>query len=886
MAPVPHSGRPDPDLTHAMMIAALNRALADCGYPPVPDDPTGTPGTGASAPPSPWATASASAQPSFGSSAPDSPLPSSAVPANPAVSPANPAVSPADPAVSPADPAVSPADPAVPPANPGVPALPANPDVTGVPALSPAASGGSGAGTADALCRGNDCPLVAGAVDCGCLPPGELGDLVGSAADRLIDEARRRADGIVAAALETAVEYTDAALHQAARTVQTAGLVTPAVTTPPGVAAPVLQALSDGAGGGRSVGERWLAAATAAGVYLPLDECGAAQALDTFAARMRNAAGAVPPDLDAAYRVGGEVVALGLGRPEALPASLTVLLDHLADGDRVHRGARQATGGFAAGFAAALQANILAQQESLHRATQRAAREFQLALHTSEARHRRHAYYDPVTGLSSRSRLLHRLRQAVHGDDTTRHAGLCLVELGGHGSAGERFGVHVADQVLAEAARRLQLAVRHPDYLAARYGPHSFAVLVQDSGGVAHLVDLAERIVLALREPVFLPAAGHTVTLLTHVGVVDMPTAVLDPGSLLIDAEIALRRARCTPHGWAVHDNQPAAHQPAAHQPAAHHPPGSAADTADLRAVTQSVSPTVRAGSALGTPRSIETATGWAAPAGKTSPGAAAGLVTGPPAYQPIIDLGGGRIVGLHTRTTWRHPHLGALDLAQIGQLTGDQHAVARLAAALLHQACRQAMQWDGGESGPFIGVDVPIRQIGHPEAADVVQHALTTSGLPPHRLHLHLSGPDAVPAGAHSHAVLHTLASLGVRLILDDFGTGSSSLSYLRGLPLHGLRTPAGLLHPASDRDPSLGAAVADHDLLAGMAGIAHALGLTLTVHGVDDELRADILAGTGCDNAQGLRYVAPATPHQVPVLLRRSLVGLSGRDCGLVTL
>ncbi|MEV8510068.1 bifunctional diguanylate cyclase/phosphodiesterase [Actinoplanes sp. NPDC051475] len=643
----------------------------------------------------------------------------------------------------------------------------------------------------------------------------------GNPADRLIEAARHRADGIVAAALETAVQYTDAALDQAARTVLSARR---SVAGP--APAPVdLAPMPADADAGRSAGERWLAAAIAAGVYLPFAEPAAARTLDVYAACLADAAHADPPDLGAAYRIGTEVVALGIGRHEALPATMSVILDHLADGDVVRRPARQIAGTFAAGFAAALQARTLAQQESLHRAAQRAAREFQLALEHSEARYRRLAYYDPVTGLASKARLVQRLQQAAHGDDPVRHAGLCLVEAGGHRAVCEQFGADAGEHLLAEVARRLRAVAEHPDHLIARHGPHTFAVLVQDSGGVAHLAELAGRITGALGEPVALPGTGPAAPVLAHVGVVDVSTAGLDPARVLVDAEIALRQARAAGSGWAVYDPQPAT-------------PGRAGGTS----VT--------------------------------------GLVTGPPTYQPIVRLATGRIAGLHTRMTWRHPHLGTLDLDRIGQLTGDRDTTTRLAGSLLHQACRQAMQWDGGKKGPFIGVDLPVHQIGYPDVADLVRAALTGSGLPPRRLHLHLSGIDAVPAGAHSHAVLSALAALGVRLILDDFGTGYSSLAYLRDLPVHGLRTPAGLLHPMA------AGAEADRELLAGMARVAHALSLTLTVHGVDDEVRAATLIGTGCDGAQGLRYGPPTTPHQVPILLRGAgtLASFARRDNGLV--
>lgn len=643
--------------------------------------------------------------------------------------------------------------------------------------------------------------------ECGYDPvPAE--DEESAGADRLIEDARQRADGIVAAALETAEQYTDAALDQAARTVLSARRTLLRV---PALAAPREPAVLPEPGRGEAdVGDVWFAATRAAGVYLPVSEEAAIRALGTFAAGLRDAALAQPPDLDGAYRVGVQIVALGVSRPEALPASMTLVLDHLGDGDTVRRPARQVAGAFAAGFAAALQARTLAQQEALHRATHRAAREFQAALQHSEARYHRLAYYDPVTGLANKACLVQRLRQAANGDDPARHVGLCLVDLGGLPAVGEQFGADAGDHVLSEVGRRLQRIARHPDYLLARHGSHAFALLVQDSAGVAHLAELAERITGELAEPASLPGTGLTAPLQAAVGVVDVPTAGLDTTRVLVDAEIALRQARAGTTGWAVYDPQPAT---------------------------------------AGRPRAATSVSG---------------LVTGPPSYQPIVRLGTGRVAGLHTRMAWRHPHLGILDLNRIGQLTGDRDTTTRLAGSLLGQACRQAMTWDGGRHGPFIGLDLPVHQIGYPDIVELVRDAVSTSGLPPPRLHLHLSGLDAVPAGEHSHTVLAALAALGVRLELDDFGSGSGSLAYLRELPVHGLRTPAALVRsPATSLD-------ADRDLLAGLARIAHALRLTLTVHGVDDEAAQARLAGTGIDGAQGLRYGPPTTPHQVPALLR----------------
>ena len=628
-----------------------------------------------------------------------------------------------------------------------------------------------------------------------------------SSADRLISDARSRADDIVTAAEQTAVRYTDDALDRAARTLMSVRReMIPALA--PADLTQILSGVVPGPAGA-PVGEAWYAAVTAAGVYLPTAQPVAARAFAGFAARLRAAAQATPPELDQAYEVGVEVVALGIGQPAALPGTFSVLLGHLSDtGDAVRAPARQVLGAFAAGYAAGLQRQILAQQESLHRATQRATREFQRALQDSEARYRRLAYYDPVTGLANKTRLVQRLQQAAEQAQSKRQVGVCLIDLGGFAAVSDQFGAEAGDHLLTAVAQRLRALAGHPDYLLARHGAQTFAMLVQGSGGVAHLAELADRIVAGLAEPVSLPGTGLSVPVQARIGVVDAPATGLDPGRLLVDAEIALRQAKAGTTGWAVYDPPP----PGGRRPAV--------------------------------PSLFR-------------------LHTGPPTYQPIVALDSGRIVGLHTRMAWRHPQLGPLDLARIGQLTGDRATTTRLAAALLQQACRQAMSWDHSAAGPFIGLDLPLHQIGYPDVMELVRDALAASALPANRLHLHLSGLDAVPAGAHSHIVLTSLAQLGVRIVLDDFGTGSTSIAYLRDLPVHGLRTPATLLQPAAG-----GTGEAERGLLIGLTQIAHSLGLTLTVHGIDEDHRA--LAGTGCDAGQGLRFGAPATPQQVRALLR----------------
>jgi diguanylate cyclase (GGDEF)-like protein len=621
--------------------------------------------------------------------------------------------------------------------------------------------------------------------ECGYPPVAEQ-----TACDRLIEDARHRADDIVASAQQTAERYTDAALAQAARTVISTREIMAPVAPPQ---APAVVAIVDGC-----VGVVWHAAVIAAGVYLPLPAEEARDRLHKLAGRLLEAAGAEPPDVEQAWRAGAEAVALGLGNPAVLPGTVRLLAGYLPAAPA----GGEILGSFMGGHAAAMQERVRSQQEALHRATLRAAREFEVALADSEARHPRPAYFDPLTGLANRARLVQRLEQAARSTDRGRHVGLCLIDLCGLPEIREQIGPDAGDHILIDVARRLRAVARNPDHLPARHGTHSFSVLLQDSGGMPHLVEIAEQVLALLAPPVTLPDGGPAVPLEAAVGVVDAAARGLDAARLLVDAEVAVRQARSGRARWAALDRGPG------QRPAA-------------GTITQ--------------------------------------MVTAPPTYQPILSPAGQRVLGVQVRALWRHPHLGSLDLGRIGELTGDRAITTRLAGQVLHQVCMQAMAWSGAPDGPYVGIDLPIRRIGYPEVVGLVREALTASGLPPARLRVHLSGLDAVPAGPHSHTVLAALAALGARLTLDDFGAGYTSVAYLRGLPIHGLRCPL----------PQLAGGNAGR-LVSGLATIAHALGLTLTVYGVDDERLGEAVEGSGCDEVQGLRYAAPATPHRISALFR----------------
>lgn len=647
----------------------------------------------------------------------------------------------------------------------------------------------------------------------------------------IIDAAHRTADEIIAAARSRGQQYADEALQRSGRDLKITHRVNmpdPAGGGPDTEAAgasrssvtvalsELVSEQSDDAGTkvrlpqtATSIGMRWYDVLTEAGVCFPVTRRAVARTLRTYAEVLYAALQQTPADTDLAHRVGVELVQFGVNQPAALASTLTILAPFLADcDDDIDQPVVLIIAAIAAGYAEGLRDDVRLQQESLHRAALDAAHQSGLSLRVSEAHYRRIAWFDPLTGLANRTLLLERLAQALaRPDKLDRHIGLCLIDLVGFKSVNNRYGVDTGDRVLSAVAHRLQTITERTDYLLARCGSDEFAIMVENSAGTAHMVDLAERVSAAFDTPV--TTAGVSVPVQARAGIVCMPvTASAGAQQMLFDAEAAVGQARRARTLWEIHDRQRAA-------------PNSAAARTELPATT--------------------------------------GLHAVPLTYQRIVRLADGAIIGMQARARWQHPHLGDLDVRRVGDLTGSRSTVRDLSAHLLRQVCRHAAQWQTPTEPPYVSIDLPLQQIGHLDVLALVQDALTESELDPARLQIELSGIDAAPVADTNYTILAALADLNVRLALNDFGTGPTNLAYVRDLPIHDLRTPARLL--TSDTTLS---SVDDRELLTAMATMAHSMGLTLTVYDADAPEHATAITDTGCNNAQGHHYGEFVDAHQ----------------------
>ncbi len=413
------------------------------------------------------------------------------------------------------------------------------------------------------------------------------------------------------------------------------------------------------------------------------------------------------------------------------------------------------------------------------------------------------ALHDQLTGLSNRTLLADRLRQSAHASHRKdSYAMLLYLDLDNFKAINDRFGHQAGDCLLQAVASRLSTLVRGADTVA-RLGGDEFVVLVEeldDPEGAAR--SLAERIHLAMREPVtFGERQLHSSV---SIGIAPVP-----PGS---EPEVCLAQADA------------AMYQAKRGGPARHESYNSAIGRDNRR--RSQLADELRVAHQLGE-LSIH--------------------------YQPLFRLGG-KMVGMEALLRWHHPELGTVPPVEFIPLLEQSREIVAIGHWVLEEATRQGRAWQiEGRPELTISVNVSARQLQDPDFYDDVQHALAQSGLQPESLVLEVTESVLVMDIVRIGAVMQKIRDLGVHMALDDFGTGYSSLLYLRGLPIDRLKVDRSFVS-------GLGSSGQDPTIITTVVDLAHKLGLRVVAEGVETEEELRAVGAMGCDEAQGFLLGRPA--------------------------
>jgi len=417
----------------------------------------------------------------------------------------------------------------------------------------------------------------------------------------------------------------------------------------------------------------------------------------------------------------------------------------------------------------------------------------------NEARIAHMARHDALTNLPNRTALReHGIEMLGEGrcDDAPGLAMLCI-DLDRFKAVNDTHGHATGDALLRSVAERLRASVREGD-LVSRLGGDEFAVLhraADEAGALA----LAQRLARVLSVPYHLN--GIQLEIGASVGVAMATRASESVEELLQHADLALYHVKSAGRGAAC------VFQAAMNEAAkARH-----ALERELREALAQGAFELH--------------------------------------YQPLVDLGGGRITGMEALLRWRHPERGLVSPGTFIPLAEETGLIVPLGRWVLEQACRDAATWPAHVS---LAVNVSAAQLRHRGFAEGVLAALEAAGIGPGRLELEMTETVLLEDTETNLETLHGLRRAGIRISMDDFGTGYSSLGYLRRFPFDKIKIDRSFVR---DLDRAAEAGMIMRTLL----GLGANLGIATLVEGIETRAQLEAVRAAGCRQVQGYLFSPP---------------------------
>jgi diguanylate cyclase (GGDEF)-like protein len=442
-----------------------------------------------------------------------------------------------------------------------------------------------------------------------------------------------------------------------------------------------------------------------------------------------------------------------------------------------------------------------------------------LAMHEDITEHRRSqariehlAHHDSLTDLPNRVLLRDRLEQALARVDGAETLALLFLDLDNFKDVNDTLGHPVGDELLKAVSIRLRDCIRERETdTIARLGGDEFAVLQFADEQPAGAAALAQRIIDVISAPYSFD--GHQVYVGASIGIALSPKDETDPDQLLKSADIALYRAKSEGRGtWRFF-------------------------APEMDALTQARQELAR---------DLRMALGN---------GEFAVF------YQPIVDLRGDEICGFEALLRWRHPRRGLVSPREFIPVAEELGIIMPLGEWTLRQACTEAARWPAEIA---VAVNLSPVQFNSRNLVQIVVAALAASGLPARRLELEITESVLLRNNKSNLTILHQLRDLGVRISMDDFGTGHSSLGYLRSFPFDKIKIDSSFIWDM----PRNAEAVS---IVRAVAGLGNSLGMRTAAEGVETGEQLETARNIGCSEVQGYIFSPPVQSHELAALLSR---------------
>jgi diguanylate cyclase (GGDEF)-like protein len=419
----------------------------------------------------------------------------------------------------------------------------------------------------------------------------------------------------------------------------------------------------------------------------------------------------------------------------------------------------------------------------------------------------RAARLDPLTGVANRLLLREQLEEAllrqVGGDCA---CALLLVDLDRFKLVNDTLGHSVGDQLLCEIARRLEACVGS-DGVVGRLGGDEFAIVWHGDGDKQALEALAARLITDLTRTISIGAADLHIG--ATIGIARAPRDGNREETLMRCADLALYSGKEAGRGGHAFFEQQMY-----------------VDAEDYRSLENDVR------NALGSD----------------------GLALH---YQPIIDARSGRLVGREALLRWSHPLRGPIPPDLFVPIIEDAGLIHQIGDWVIREACAEAMRWPGELR---VAVNISAAQLSGAGIAETVLGALASTGLPPARLELEVTESIFIGDDVSTLAALERLRTIGVRLVLDDFGKGYSSFGYLSRAQFSKIKIDRSFVQGAAEGERDCSA------IVRAILALARGLCVETTAEGVENEREAAVMRALGCDQLQGFLFGRPVPVDELP--------------------
>ena len=419
------------------------------------------------------------------------------------------------------------------------------------------------------------------------------------------------------------------------------------------------------------------------------------------------------------------------------------------------------------------------------------------------------ATHDSLTGVLNRTAFAQTLGESIALARTRgEHLALLVIDLDRFTSINDSLGHAEGDALLIEMARRLA-EMSEEGRSIARLGGDEFGVILPNVGSDTSIMAIAREVQGVIMRPLRL--GGYDFRLTASIGVAVFPEHGKDELALTHSADIALHVAKEGGiSGLSMVSERP--NRRPLEQLALEAHLGRAVEHNELRVH-----------------------------------------------YQPKIDLATGRIASVEALVRWQHPDLGLIPPAQFIPLAEQTGLIVPIGAWVLRTACDQAMLWQRGGLAPIrVAVNLSPLQLKSEDLLTMIDSTLQATGLDPRLLELEITETAVMDDPEVAQERLEQISDRGIRIAMDDFGIGYSSMSLLKLFPVDTLKVDRSFVRDlVTDRD--------DRAIIVAIIAMAKAVGIRIVAEGVETEEQLAFLRKEGCDEVQGFLFSRPLPVEQL---------------------